>query len=425
MNYPSKLLARRWQLSTKQQMNLQNPHDREHVGALDELERTFVRPSYFCDIMKQNDFNFYCGVPDSLLKDLCGYITDNIPEGNHMIVPNEGTAIGVASGYHLNTNKIPIVYFQNSGLGNAINPLLSLTHQDVYSIPILLLIGWRGEIGKKDEPQHLVMGKIMCDMLKLMQIPWDILPDYEEGIQHSIQTAAQYLRNNNSSYALLVRKRTFVTYQFDAGISIEDELLTRREVLYHMIENVKCLNTAYISTTGFTSRELYEIRKEYQVTNNCDNVKEFLTVGSMGHASSIALGLAHSNPMRDVICIDGDGALLMHMGSMTLTGNSKLKNMKHILINNGCHDSVGQQPSHGFITDFVQIAKACGYKTSESVKTKDEIIKALQKLNETEGPCFLEIITKPGAAGNLSRPKSTPKQNKHDFMSFIDSTNDM
>ena len=164
--------------SSIRQQQLQHQHDRDHVGALDELERTFVRPEYFCQQLRANDFSFYTGVPDSLLKDFCGYVTDNVSEKNHIIVPNEGSAIGVASGYYLNTSRIPVVYFQNSGLGNAVNPLLSLTHQNVYSIPMLLLIGWRGEIGKKDEPQHLVMGNVMCDMLKLMQIPYDILPDY-------------------------------------------------------------------------------------------------------------------------------------------------------------------------------------------------------------------------------------------------------
>ena len=271
LNYTSKLISQTTKNNVHQKYlmpsiyksitkhSMAHQFDRQSVGALDELERTFVRPEYFCKNLKENDFNFYCGVPDSLLKDLCGYITDNIPEKNHVIVANEGSAIGVASGYYLNTGRIPIVYFQNSGLGNAVNPLLSLTHQDVYSIPILLLIGWRGEIGKKDEPQHLVMGKVMCDMLKLMNIPYDILPDYEQGIQHSVQTAAQYLRNNNAPYALLVRKRTFEKYNFIADINnghYTPDMLTRKETLQIVVDNIN-KNSAFISTTGILFKSTY------------------------------------------------------------------------------------------------------------------------------------------------------------------------
>eukprot|EP01083_Nonionella_stella_P050324 133857_1 len=400
--------------------NESNQFDRESVGALDELERTFVRPEFFCDRLKSNDFHFYCGVPDSLLKDLCGYITDHVPSTNHKLVPNEGSAIGLAAGYFLNTGKIPVVYFQNSGLGNAVNPLLSLTHQNVYSIPMLLIIGWRGEVGKKDEPQHLVMGNVMCDMLKLMQIPYDVLPDYEEGIQHSVQTAAQYLRTNNSPYALLVRKRTFTKYQFDAGIARSDTLLSRKETLRIIVNNIDP-NCAIVSTTGFASRELNEVRQEYQQTHGCDEIKEFLTVGSMGHASAIALGIAESTfTDRDIVCIDGDGALLMHMGALSMIGNSGAKNIKHILINNGCHDSVGGQPTDR--VDFVQIAQACGYKHAKSVENEEEITEAIRALHDAEGPYFLEIHTNYGADKNLSRPKATPARNKHDFMSFIDKT---
>jgi len=390
---------------------------------------SFALP-FFCQKLRGHQMDFYCGVPDSLLKDFCGFVADNVPATNHQITPNEGLAVGLASGYFLNTNKIPIVYFQNSGLGNAVNPLLSLTHQKVYSIPMLLIIGWRGEIGKKDEPQHLVTGEIMLDLLKLLQIPYDILPDYEEGIEHSVQTAAQYMRTNNAPYALCVRKRTFETYKgmLDPTIPLDDEWLTRREALEVIVNNAHT-NSVFISNTGFASRELYEIRTEYQKKNNCLDVKEFLTVGSMGHSSSIAMGMAHSEHIvnkqgdkRDVVCIDGDGALLMHMGTMSMIGNSELKNIKHILINNGCHDSVGSQPTDALKTDFVAVAKNCGYKKYKTISKKEDIVKEIQNLHNEEGPYFLEIKTNHGVAKNLSRPKTQPHQNKHDFMSFIDKT---
>lgn len=390
----------------------------------DELDRTFVRPSFFCDQLKANNLNFFCGVPDSLLKDFCGYLSDHTAPEQHIIVPNEGSAIGVASGYHFKTGKIPVVYFQNSGLGNAVNPLLSLTHQNVYSIPMLLLIGWRGEVGRKDEPQHLVMGEVMCDMLKLMRIPFDILPDYESGIQHSIQTAVQYTRNNKAPYAFLVRKRTFENYEFVGGANglndPTEAALTRSETLQLIVDNMNP-KAAFVSTTGFTSRELYEIRQSINAETGSREVKEFLTVGSMGHSSSIAMGIAHavSDDGRDVVCIDGDGALLMHMGAMSMVGNSGCENIKHILINNGCHDSVGGQPTTGFQTDFVAVAKACGYKAAESAATQSEITAAVQRLNKATGPCFLEIKSIPGTHKNLSRPKSSPVENKHAFMSFI------
>ena len=390
---------------------------------MDELERTFVRPSFLHNTLKAHQMDFYCGVPDSLLKDFCGFISDNVSSSNHQIVANEGLAIGMASGYHLNTNRIATVYLQNSGLSNAINPLLSLCHQNVYSIPMLLLIGWRGEIGKKDEPQHMVTGQIMCDLLKLMKIPFDILPDYEEGIEHSIQSATQYLRTENAPYALIVRKRTFESYQYEIGADIpfNADWLTRKQALEVIVNHIHP-NTAFISSTGFASRELNEVRADYQRQNGCSDVKEFLTVGSMGCASSIALGMALSERQRDIVCIDGDGAALMHLGAMSMIGNSECLNMKHILINNGCHDSVGSQSTNAVKTDFVSIAKSCGYKKFKSVSKKEEIIREIQMLHNENGPYFLEIKTNHGVDKKLSRPKASPKQNKHDFMSFIDKT---
>jgi len=358
--------------------------------------------------------DFYTGVPDSLLKDFCAYVSDTAPKQNHVITANEGASVALATGYYLGTRKFPVVYMQNSGFGNTVNPLLSLADPKVYSIPMLLLIGWRGEPGKKDEPQHIVQGKVMSSLLTDMNIQYEVLPDYLDGARESIATAVHYLENRKGPYAFLVKRQTFQPYKMK---TVEPNIMTinREAALKLVVENTHDWDIL-IGTTGFTSRELYEIRVEKKQ----DHSREFLTVGSMGHASAIALGVAMSKPSRQVFTLDGDGALLMHMGTLTTIGNSGCKNFKHILINNGAHDSVGGQPTVGFKVDFPTIAKASGYKHVAVASTPEEIVAALKTLRSAEGPAFLEIRVNKGARKNLGRPKTTPIKNKEDFMKFLE-----
>jgi len=382
---------------------------------MDETVRHFLNPAHFFALLRSHGTSFFVGVPDSLLKDVCAYFTDNVPKGSHIISANEGTALATAAGHYLATENIACVYLQNSGLGNTVNPLLSLCSAKVYSIPVLLLIGWRGEPGKKDEPQHLLQGKLTPSLLREMNVPFEILPDYAEGAFEVLETAYAYMRREQAPFALLVKKQTFEKYKLssDQGSFSGSEMLHREEILEHIIDMFPA--DPLVTTTGFTSREIFELR----ASKGQPHEQDFLTVGSMGHCSSIALGIAVSKPSAQVLCIDGDGAAIMHMGSLVTAGKSGLPNFKHLLINNAVHDSVGGQPTGASSVDFATIARACGYRVAERARTVDEIIPALRRLRDGEGPYFLEVQALPGARVDLGRPTTTTYQNKEDFMGML------
>jgi len=389
------------------------PNANDEETPLTETIRDFLNPADFYKTLKERGLDFYTGVPDSLLKDFCAYVSDHSPPENHIITANEGSAVGVATGYHLATKKYPIVYMQNSGFGNAVNPLLSLADPKVYSIPMLLLIGWRGEPGKKDEPQHLVQGKIMSSLLADMNIHFEILPDFLEGAIEAIDTAVHHMENRPGPYAFLVKRQCFTKYKMK-NVEPNAYHLTREEILRLVLDHVGPWDVL-VGTTGFLSRELYEIREERKQ----DHKREFLTVGSMGHASAIALGIAHTKRSRQVVCLDGDGAMLMHMGTMATIGTMRVGNLKHVLINNGSHDSVGGQPTRAFQLDFTAMARGAGYQWAKVVSTPDEVKAGMTELLAVEGPALLEIRSNKGARKNLGRPKKTPLENKVEFMRFL------
>ena len=365
-----------------------------------------ISTEQFYQSLINNGVKFFTGVPDSLLKDICAYITDNTSKERHVIAANEGGAIALATGHHLATGKTPLVYMQNSGLGNAVNPLLSLADTEVYSIPMLLMIGWRGEPGVKDEPQHIKQGEVTLDLLKVMKIPYAILPDNIEKANEVLQKAISYTNKHNAPYALIVRKGSFEPYKLKGTVNSEYSL-TREDAIEVVIQNLN-KNDIVVSTTGMASRELFETRKRLGLTHEND----FLTVGSMGHASQIALGIAIEKPNRNVYCFDGDGAILMHTGSMSIIGDLAPKNFKHILFNNGVHDSVGGQPTVGFNTNFCSIAKAFNYKHTFQVNSLIELNTSLAEFKEIEGPALLEILVKKGARKDLGRPTKSPLENK-------------
>lgn len=368
-----------------------------------------INTQNFYNYLQAKEIEFFSGVPDSLLKDICGYITDNTSSKNHIIAANEGNAIALAAGYHMATGKIPMVYMQNSGIGNAVNPLLSLTDQDVYNIPVLLMIGWRGET--KDEPQHVKQGKVTTDLLDAMQIPYLIL-DYDEvNAKNQIDEAIKTIKEANTAFALIVRKGTFEKYKIKQKIE-SDYKLYREDAIKIIVENLDG-KELIVSTTGKTSRELFEYREELNQQHNAD----FLTVGSMGHASQIALGIALNKPKRKVICIDGDGAVLMHMGGFAIIGTQQPKNLLHIVINNGAHESVGGQPTVAFNIDIPKIAEANNYKFTKRVTTENELKDALNEVNAY--PALIEVMAKVGAREDLGRPTIKPIDNKNDFMQNI------
>ena len=292
-----------------------------------------IDPLQFYNILSDKGIDFFTGVPDSLLKQFSLCIDDNVTVDRHVIAANEGNAIALASGYHLGTGKIPLVYMQNSGLGNAVNPLLSLCDSDVYSIPVVMVVGWRGEPGVKDEPQHVKQGKVQTDLIKAMDIPFSIISKDEQDIRSKISKGIEIATSEKRPFVFVIRKGTFSKYCVEST-SEEEKMITREKALKIMLSQYP-EDVIIVSTTGKTSREIFEIRER----NGEPHYKDFLTVGSMGHCSSIALGIAISNPERKVICIDGDGALIMHMGSLSTIGKLKPINFYHILMNNQVHES--------------------------------------------------------------------------------------
>ena len=377
-----------------------------------------IKPSTFYDLLIENGTDFFAGVPDSLLKNFCAYVTDNAPQEKHIISANEGSATALAAGYHFATGKIPLIYMQNSGEGNMINPLLSLVDPDVYSVPLLILIGWRGEPGVHDEPQHVKQGKVTCDLLDAMKIPYAILAETEALLPAQLERAYSYIKENSAPYAFVIKKGTFDDYVLQNNIKVEAEM--KREEAIEKIMLAASEKTAFISTTGMASRELYELREKHGMGHE----KDFLTVGSMGHASQIALAVAMQKPNRPIFCIDGDGATIMQMGGMATVGTRKPKNLVHFVMNNGAHDSVGGQPTVGLKIDIPAIAKACGYENVYSVETANELENTMQAISRsfTNGDnvlTFVEVKVSKGARKDLGRPKSTPQENKKALMQFL------
>ncbi len=370
-----------------------------------ELHRDFLPSKHFYNELKKHDIDFYTGVPDSLLKDYLLYIENK----NNIVMANEGLSVSMGVGYNLATGKIPCVYLQNSGLGNIINPLISLVNENVYNIPMLFLIGWRGEPYKKDEPQHQTQGEITEKLLGSLNLKYSILPDNSEDASKKIDEMVEYIKKYKKPAAFLVKRQTFQTVESKKKIN-KESLLYRNDFLDVLTKKLK--NYKFISTTGFTSRELYTVRKN----NNQTNSNDFYTVGSMGHCSAIALGYSlFSN--KPTVCLDGDGSLLMHMGSISNIGNNSPKNLIHILFNNNMHESVGGQLSKSEKTNFFKMAKECGYANTFSIKTVDELYDIFDNNEILEnGPVFIEIKIKEGTFDNLQRPKESFIKLKNNFM---------
>ena len=372
-----------------------------------------IRPAFFIDTLRHFGIDFFAGVPDSLLKNICAYISDHLDSRHNIIAANEGGAVGVAAGYHLATGKIPVVYMQNSGEGNIINPLASLTDKEVYNIPVLLVIGWRGRPGVHDEPQHVKQGKVTLSLLDTMGIRYQVLSQEEDEALRQIRDAVDYMKTTNEVFALVVEKNTFDAYTLQN--KVENDLTLSREEAIQITAAALGSSDCIVSTTGMISRELFE----YRTAMDQSHERDFLTVGSMGHASQIALGIALEKPDRHVWCFDGDGAVIMHMGSMAITASKAPGNFVHVLFNNGAHDSVGGQPTVGLNIDIPAIAKAVGYKNAFSVNTAEALKALLGNPAIKEGPVLIEVKVRKGNRKDLGRPTTTPIQNKTALMTFL------
>ena len=349
-----------------------------------------------------------------MLKNFCAYLTDTVDADHHIIAANEGCAVGLASGHYFATNTIPLVYMQNSGLGNTVNPLLSLADQDVYSVPLLLMIGWRGEPGVHDEPQHIKQGKVTCALLDAMEIPYAVLEADEEKAAVQITNAYKTIKERSAPFALVIRKGCFDSYTLKSNECVPAEM-TREQAIEQIIGCMPS-NTVFVSTTGMASRELYELREKNRQRHDTD----FLTVGSMGHASQIALGIALCKRDKTVVCIDGDGAAIMHLGALSTIGTQKPQNMIHIVLNNGAHDSVGGQPTVGRKINLCAAALACGYDQALSVAAPETLLSNLKIAFASPGTVFIEVMVSKGARPDLGRPKSSPIENKKAIMALLE-----
>ena len=357
---------------------------------------------------------FFTGVPDSQLRALCDYLVDTYKSDpkRHIIAANEGNAAAIAAGYHLSTGKVPVVYMQNSGEGNVINPVASLLNDNVYALPCIFIVGWRGEPGVHDEPQHVYQGKVTLKLLEVMDIAYLVI-DKETSIDEVKTTYKVFkeLLKQGKQVAFVIKKGALT---YDNKVEYKNDYrLNREQVLEHIIAVSQ--HDTVVSTTGKISRELFELREKLKQGHDSD----FLTVGSMGHSSSIALSIALNKPNSHIWCIDGDGAALMHMGAMSIIGNINPTNLTHIVINNGAHESVGGMPTVASDIDFIGVAKACGYAKAISVNTFTALDKALASAKKSKKLTFIEVKCAIGSRADLGRPTTTALENKKHFMKHL------
>lgn len=358
--------------------------------------------------------DFYCGVPDSQLKALCDYLMEMyaIDPMHHIIAANEGNCTALAAGYYLATGKVPVVYLQNSGEGNIINPVASLLNEKVYAIPVIFIIGWRGEPGINDEPQHIYQGEITLKLLQDMDINAFIISKDTTEAELTKQMGKFRMQLEFGKQVAFVVRKGALTYD-SKNIYSNNFTLAREEAIRIIVRHSG--DDPVVSTTGKASRELFEIRS----ADSESHARDFLTVGSMGHSSSIALGIALQKPEKRIWCIDGDGAVLMHMGALAVNGFFKPKNLIHVVINNGAHESVGGMPT--VLKDIVvpEVAVACGYRYAVSVDSVETLEKALEEVKTKQILSLIEIKCAIGARVNLGRPTTTASENKEQFMKAI------
>jgi phosphonopyruvate decarboxylase len=365
-------------------------------------------------VFKKNDLTFFTGVPDSTFKDWMKYLAENDGEKlTNRVAVIEKDAIGLATGYNLATQKIGVVYMQNSGLGNVVNPITSLADSEVYKIPMILMIGWRGEPNKKDEPQHKKMGRITTSLLDTLEIPYKILPEDIKEAENVIMEMKNLTETESKPVAIIIKKGIFEEYNSQKKVETSYEM-KREDAIKVIIDNSSHLE-AIVSTTGKTSRELFEYREE----KNFGHQNDFLMVGSMGEASVVGTEIALQKPSKKVMIFDGDGAAMMSLGAMATIGLYSPKNLYHIIFDNHSYDSTGGQSTFSENVDFEKIALACGYNGAKTVQTKEELKQTINNLKNQEGPQIVIVKVNKGARKDLGRPTITPVENKKDFMEFL------
>jgi phosphonopyruvate decarboxylase len=376
-----------------------------------------IAPALFLEACRAQGITFFTGVPDSLLASLNSAIMTGLPRDRHVIAANEGAAVGIAIGHYLRTGEPAAVYLQNSGLGNLVNPLLSLADPAVYGIPMLLIVGWRGQPGVPDEPQHVTQGRLMPTLLDALEVPWAVLPREPAAVERCVKDGVAAAVARGRPCALLVEKGTFAAAAGAPGApaaAAHEGLASREEALAALVDAVGP-EALIVSTTGMLSRELFALR----AARGESGERDFLTVGGMGHASAIALGVAMREPRHEVWCFDGDGALLMHLGSLATIADHAPERFFHVVFNNGVHDSVGGQPTSIGRVDVAATARAVGYRGAESTVAIGAIAEQVARLRADGGPSLLEVRVRPGSRPDLGRPTRTPEESRRAFMSSV------
>lgn len=365
--------------------------------------------------LQRRGVSLFTGVPDSLLKDLGVAVTARVPAGHHVIAANEGAAVGVAIGHYLRTAQPAVVYLQNSGLGNAVNPLMSLADPEVYGIPMLLIVGWRGRPGVTDEPQHRKQGRIMPALLDALDLPWQVLPHDTEAACRSVDAMLTAALASSSPSVLLVEPGGFASTPQPGPTTAIDAALPSREAALTTVVEAIGDEAILVATTGMLSRELFALRQR----TGAGDERDFLTVGGMGHASAIALGVALEEADREVWCLDGDGALLMHLGGLAVIAEHAPHTLFHVVFNNGVHASVGGQPTAISQVDLVQASRGLGYRNAVSASNLAQVAAAVPALRASGGPSLLEAVVQPGNRAGIGRPTRSPAQSRQAFMQAL------
>ncbi len=372
-----------------------------------------ISPDALLETVLRIDFRAFYGVPDSLLQGFSSALETREGDVEHVICANEGAAIAAAVGSYVGSRRPALVYMQNSGLGNAVNPLLSIADREVYGVPMVLLVGWRGEPGKTDEPQHLKQGRVTTALLDVMEIPWLLLPDDPKHADAALRTARERAVSEGTPFVVLVQAGVIGKKPLPSEKN-DKSLLTREEALREALASIPD-NSITVATTGMLGRELCEIRAKHR-----GRTMDFLNIGGMGHASSISLGLSVAQPDKHVWCLDGDGSILMHLGSLAVMGKKAPKNFKHLIFNNGVHDSVGGQPTAIDSVSLPELGKSLGYFAVPTAFSPTEISTSVQILaNYQEGPSLCEIRIRPGNRQDLGRPSETPRAMLEELMALV------
>lgn len=370
----------------------------------------------FYDCLNEAGVEFITGVPDTLLNEFCLMVQKQWPKNRHVIAANEGNAIALAAGFSLVNGSVPFVYMQNSGMGNTLNPLLSLTNKEVYSIPMVLLIGWRGDPNVKDHAQHKKQGKLTPVLLEDLEIPYKILEDDDDQSLEATKWAINEAKEKSSPVALIAKKGVLEKGEKEDLSKLESDYLLYREDVIELLLDHLPEDTMYVASTGRATRELYYLRKKREESH----ANDFLNIGAMGHTSSIAVGMALSQTDSLVVCLDGDSAAIMHMGALAILGQLELPNLLHVVMNNGVHESVGGQPSVGMKIDFTQIAKSSGYHTvNNPAKNEQELLSSVDQLLEKGGPAFIDVLIRKGMRSKLPPLDIIPKELKQEFIDAL------